>query len=67
MITFDIIVRFVLTFITIRGESCKRFRSSENITIDPNTCRIETSMTEYWTNRCVEECDKNLQVSCANF
>ena len=64
MIMSDIVIIFVLTFMVVRGESCRQFRSTENIAIDPNTCRMEISLTEDWIHRCVKECDKNSQVRC---
>ena len=67
MITSEIIVNVVLMFVIIRGESCKRFRSSVNIAVDVNTCRMETSVTQDWSHQCLEECDKNSQVSHSKF
>ena len=62
MITSEIIVNFVLVFVIIRGESCKKFRRYENIRVDPSNCRIETSVTQDWSHQCLDECDKNVQV-----
>ena len=67
MITPEIIINVVLMFVIIRGESCKRFRRYENIAVDVNTCRMETSVTQDWSHQCLEECDKNSQVSHSNF
>ena len=55
-------VSFVLHFATIRGESCKRFRSVRNIAVDPSTCQMETSSTPGWSFSCVEKCDENKEV-----
>ena len=63
MITYEIAVHFVLTFITIRGESCNWFRGSENIAMDPATCRMETSATPHGINSCLGDCDKNSEVT----
>ena len=60
---FDYFATFALTFITIRGESCDRFRGFGNITVDPSNCRMETSWSRNLINRCVNECNKNLKVS----
>ena len=55
-------VSFVLHFVTIRGESCKRFRSVRNIAVDPSTCQMETFSSPVWTFDCVEKCDQNQEV-----
>ena len=55
-------VSFVLHFVTIRGESCKRFRSVRNIAVDPSTCQMEMFATPVWTFDCVEKCDENHEV-----
>ena len=65
MLTSKMCQRFVpivLAFITIRGENCTWFRSTEKIMIDPDTCRMETSATPHGTNSCLYECDKNSEV-----
>ena len=66
MIRFQIFVYLALTFITIRGEICNWFESTENIAVDPSTCRMETSVTPDWIHRCAEKCGKNLEVRCVN-
>ena len=67
MITSEIIVNFVLVFVIIKGESYKRFRSSVNIAVDVNSCRMETFVTQDWSHQCLEECDRNSQVSHSKF
>ena len=49
-------VIFTLTFATIRGESCNRFPRFENIMVERNTCRMETS----WLPD-LDECNKDLK------
>ena len=67
MITSEIIVNFVLVFVIIRGERCKRFGRYENAGVDPSNCRMETSVTQDWNHQCLDECDKNSQVRREHF
>ena len=59
---FNYFVIFILTFATIRGESCNRFRRCENIMVERNTCRMETSWLPDLVSHCVDECYKDFKV-----
>ena len=62
MIISEIVVHFVLCCVTIVAESCTWFRSSENVAVGPQTCQMETSVTPDMIQRCLDECDRSLEV-----
>ena len=54
---------FVLISFAIRGEdSCKWMKSTDDIAVDPSTCKMERSMETNSIFHCLDECDQKPEV-----